>query len=106
MRLTGSCPKVTSRSGWQTWPPIFSRSRLVSINDEQVAERRAAMLSAQGSDISTEPTVMLPPMPDEDDDPTEPRIQRIRLKPLPVAGNHNGVKNRDGVDDIGDQITT
>src|ERR1700674_2275373 len=86
-------------------PPIRSRPtrpRLVSINDEQLAERRAAMTASQGSDISMETTVKLPPLIDEDDDPTEPRINRVRSKPLPVTDE---VDNTGDIDDISLQST-
>lgn len=90
-------------------PPIrprLTRPRLVSINDEQLAERCAAISSWQGSDISMETTVIMPPMLDEDDDPTEPRIKRVRFKPLPVTGDIGNVNDRDNVDDISLQSTT
>ena len=86
--------------------PRSMRPRLVSINDEQLAERRAALFSSQGSDISMETTVIPPPLIDEDDDPTEPRIKRVRFKPLPVTGDRDDVNGRDDVVDISEQITT
>jgi uncharacterized protein (TIRG00374 family) len=85
-------------------PTIRSpRPRLVSINDEQLAERRAAMAASQGSDCSMETTVILPPL--IDDDPTEPRIKSVRFKPLPVTGEVDFVNDRDDVEDISEQST-
>ncbi len=52
--------------------PRPTRPRLVSINDEQLAERRAAIRLA-GNDISMETPMIPPPLIDEDDDPTEPQ---------------------------------
>jgi uncharacterized protein (TIRG00374 family) len=89
-------------------PPIRSRPtrpHLVSINDEQLAERRAAMTAPQGSDTSMEATVILPPLLDDDDDPTEPRIKRVRFKPLPATGDRDDVNGKDDVDDISEQST-
>ncbi len=89
-------------------PPIRSRPtrpRLVSINDEQLAERRAAISSLQGSDISMETPMILSPLVDEDDDPTEPRIKSVRFKPLPVTGDQNNVNAKDEIDDISEQST-
>src|SRR5689334_14981236 len=89
-------------------PPVRprpTRPRLVGINDEHLARGRAALLS-QGSDISMEPTMTLPPVPpiqpipEEDDDPTEPRIKSVRFKPAPAP------EHKDDADDISDQVTT
>src|ERR1700682_3427195 len=87
-------------------PPIRSRPTrplLVSINDEQLAARRAAMSSSQGSDISMETPMILPPL--IDDDPTEPRIKSVRFKPLPVTGDRDNINGKDDVDDISEQST-
>lgn len=89
-------------------PPIRSRPtrpRLVSINDEQLAERRAAMVASQGSDFSMEPTVILPPALDEDDDPTEPRIKRVHFKRSPGTGYGEHVRVRDDEYDVSEQST-
>ena len=86
-------------------PPIRprpTRPRLVNINEERLAERRAAMSSAPGSDVSMETTVILQPLPDEDDDPTQPRMASVRFKPLPVTGEINDIND---VDDISEQST-
>src|SRR5579859_6918016 len=93
----------------RTIRPRPTRPRLVSMNDEHLAYGRAALLSSQGSDISMEPTVTLPPMPpipEEDDDPTEPRIKSVRLKPAPAAVNRADANHKDAGEDLSDQVTT
>ncbi|MGH2493631.1 MAG: lysylphosphatidylglycerol synthase transmembrane domain-containing protein [Ktedonobacteraceae bacterium] len=89
-------------------PPIRprpTRPRLVNINEERLAERHAAMSSAPGSDVSMETTVILHPLPDEDDDPTQPRMASVRFKPLPVTGEINDINDGDDIDDISEQST-
>src|SRR5690242_11780216 len=96
-------------------PPIRprpTRPRLVGINDEHLARGRAALLSAQGSDISMEPTVtlqpmpMIRPMPEEDDEPTEPRLPSVRFKPSPVIAHPVNASQKDAADDTDDEATT
>ena len=89
--------------------PRPTRPRLVSINDEHLAQGRAALLSSQGCDISMESTVTLPPVPvipEEDDDPTEPRIKSVRLKPAPAAANQADANRKDKEEDLSEQVTT
>ncbi|HEU0000151.1 MAG TPA: lysylphosphatidylglycerol synthase transmembrane domain-containing protein [Ktedonobacteraceae bacterium] len=93
-------------------PPVRprpTRPRLVNINEERSEERRATRSPASGSDISMETTVILQPLPDEDDDPTEPRIARVRFKPLPVTGDIEHINDvhdkEDDVDDVSEQST-
>src|SRR5690242_13788664 len=91
--------------------PRPARPRLVSMNDERLAHGRAALLSSQGSDISMEPTVTLPPMPtihaipEGDDDPTEPRIKSVRLKPSPTtAPNRADTGQKEAGEDLSDEV--
>ncbi len=91
--------------------PRPTRPRLVSINDEQLALGRAALLSPQGSAISMESTVTLPPTPVQsmlagDDDPTEPRIRSVRFKPAPAAVNRADANHKNTGEDISNQVTT
>jgi uncharacterized protein (TIRG00374 family) len=81
----------------------------VSIKNEHVARRGAPLLSSQGSDISMEPTVTLPPIPvvpEEDDDATEPRIRRVRFKLPPAYTEQADVHHKDAAEDISNQITS
>ena len=88
-----------------TFRPRPTRPRLVSINDEQLVERYAAMSSSQGSDNSLEIPMILPSLIDEDDDPTEPRIKSVRFKALPVTGDRDDVNAKATDYDISEQST-
>src|ERR1051326_4205310 len=92
--------------------PRPARPRLVSMNDEHLAHGRAALLSSQGKDISMEQPLTLPPMPaicpmpEGDNDPTEPRIKSVRLKPSPTtAPNRPDTSQRDTGEDLSDAAT-
>ena len=47
----------------------------------------------------------VPPIPEEDDDPTEPRIKSVRLKPSPAVVHRTAATQKDAAEDLSDQAT-